>query len=133
MSKLYYILSKAISKLFGFDYNQKLYYYYQFTIIDSNIFIYLKFCDNVESHILEFVALEILGNNYLSWILNAEMHLDAMNLRVMTKEENQASLQDDANTLIFLRHHPYEGFKNEYLTVKDPFTLWSYLKERFDH
>ena len=28
---------------------------------------------------------------------------------------------------------PYEGLKNEYLTVKDPFTLWSNLKERYDH
>ena len=34
--KLCYILLEAISKLFGFDYNQKLYYYYQFIVIDSN-------------------------------------------------------------------------------------------------
>ena len=26
---------------------------------------------------LEFVALDISGNNYLSWILDAEIHLDA--------------------------------------------------------
>ena len=74
------------------------------------------------------MTLEILGNNYLSWILDAEMHLDAMNHRVMTKEGNQASLR-----LIFLCHHPHEGFKNEYLMVNDPFTLWSYLKEIYDH
>ena len=41
---------------------------------------------------LEFVALDILGKNYLSWILDAEIHLDAMNLGVTIKKGNQASL-----------------------------------------
>ena len=41
---------------------------------------------------LEFVALKISRKNYLSWILDADIHLDAMNLRVMIKEGNQASL-----------------------------------------
>ena len=60
---------------------------------------------------LEFVALDISRKNYLSWILDAEIHLDAMNLRATIKERNQASLQDCAKTLIFLRHHLHEGFK----------------------
>ena len=76
---------------------------------------------------LEFVALDISGKNYLSWIL------DAMNLGATIKQGNQASLQDCAKTLIFLRHHLHEGLKNENLTVKDSFTLWSNLKERYDH
>ena len=54
---------------------------------------------------LEFVALDILRKNYLSWILDVEIHLDVMNFVTMIKEENQASLQDHAKTLIFLRHH----------------------------
>ena len=29
---------------------------------------------------LKFAALDISGKNYLSWILDAEIHLDAMNL-----------------------------------------------------
>ena len=41
---------------------------------------------------LEFVALDISGKNYLSWILDVEIHLDAMNLGVMIKERNRASL-----------------------------------------
>ena len=41
---------------------------------------------------LEFVALYISGKNYLSWILNAEIHLNAMNREATIKEENQASL-----------------------------------------
>ena len=72
---------------------------------------------------LEFVALDISGKNYLSWILNVEIQLDAMNLGATIKEENQASLQDHAKMLIFLRHHFHEGLKNEYLMVKDFFTL----------
>ena len=82
---------------------------------------------------LTFVALDILGKNYLSWILDAEIHLDVMNLRPMIKEENQTSLQDSTKTLIFLHRHLHEGLKNEYLTVKDLFTLWSNLKEMYDH
>ncbi|XP_009590462.1 uncharacterized protein [Nicotiana tomentosiformis] len=35
--------------------------------------------------------------------------------------------------MIFLRHHLDEGLKTEYLTLKDPFELWSSLKERYDH
>ena len=40
---------------------------------------------------LEFVTLDISGKNYLSWILYVEIHLDALNLGVMSKERNQAS------------------------------------------
>ena len=57
---------------------------------------------------LEFVALDILRKNYLSWILDVEIHLDVMNFVTMIKEENQASLQDHAKTLIFLRHHHHK-------------------------
>ena len=82
---------------------------------------------------LEFVALDIFGKNYLSWILDAEVHLDAMNLGNIVKEGNQASLQDCAKSLIFFRHRLHEDLKNEYLTVKNPLTLWNELKGRYDH
>ena len=52
---------------------------------------------------LDFAALNILGKNYLSWILDAEIHLID------------------------------ERLKAKYLTVKDPLTLWTNLKERYDH
>ena len=82
---------------------------------------------------LKFVALDITGKNYLSWILNAEIHLDGMNLGASIKEENKASLQDCAKALIFLGHHLHEVLKSEYLTIKDPLTLWNELKGRYDH
>ena len=82
---------------------------------------------------LEFFALDISSNNYLSWILDAEIHLDASNLGEIIKETNSASLQDRAKALIFLRHHLDESLKNEYLTVKDPLVLWQSLKDQYDH
>jgi hypothetical protein len=40
----------------------------------------------------EFTVLDIFRNNYLSWILDAEIHLEVMNLEETIKEENNASL-----------------------------------------
>ena len=82
---------------------------------------------------LEFATLDISDKNYLSWILDAEIHLDAMNLGNTIKEGNTASQQNRAIALIFLRHHIDEGLKSKYLTVKDPLILWKSLKELYDH
>ncbi|XP_015064771.1 uncharacterized protein LOC107010004 [Solanum pennellii] len=82
---------------------------------------------------LEFVALHSSRRNYLSWVLDAEIHLDAMGLGYTIKIENKASKQDCAKTMIFLRHHIDEILKIEYLTVKDSLVLWNNLKERYDH
>ncbi|XP_057452748.1 uncharacterized protein LOC130744594 [Lotus japonicus] len=79
---------------------------------------------------LEFVALDITGKNYLSWVLDAEMHLDANDLGDAIKEGNTASNQIKAKAMIFLRHHLHEALKVEYLTIKDPLVLWKNLKER---
>jgi hypothetical protein len=50
-----------------------------------------------------------------------------MNFRKTIKEEN------NAKTMIFIRHHLHEGLKIEYLTIKDSFVLWQNLKEKYDH
>ena len=71
----------------------------------------------------EFPALAISGKKYLEWILDAEIHLDAMNLVNTIKEGNSASLQDCAKAMIFLRHYIHENLKAEYLTVKDLYVL----------
>jgi len=39
---------------------------------------------------LEFVALDITGKIYLSWILDVEIHLDAKGLGDTIKQENKA-------------------------------------------
>ena len=79
------------------------------------------------------MALDITGKNYLSWILDAEIHLAAKGLEDSIKEGNKTSSQDKARAMIFLRHHLHEGLKVQYLTVKDPLVLWKGLKERYDH
>nr|GLL24690.1 uncharacterized protein LOC109176566 [Ipomoea trifida] len=82
---------------------------------------------------LEFVGLDISGKNYLSWALDVEMHLNAKGLGETIKESNDASIQDRAKAMIFIRHHLDQGLKDEYLTVKEPLELWKMLKERYDH
>ncbi|TMW84740.1 hypothetical protein EJD97_024502 [Solanum chilense] len=82
---------------------------------------------------LEFVALDISGKNYLSWILDAEIHLAAKGLDVTITQGNEASSQDKTKDMIFLRHHLNEGLKIKYLIVKDPLELWTDLKGRYDH
>ncbi|XP_021856095.2 uncharacterized protein [Spinacia oleracea] len=82
---------------------------------------------------LEIVALDITGKNYLSWVLDSEIHQDAKGLGDTIKEGNKATCQDKAKAMIFLSHHLHEELKTDYLTVKDPQILWSNLKERYDH
>ncbi|XP_056690343.1 uncharacterized protein [Spinacia oleracea] len=78
----------------------------------------------------EFAALDITGKNYLSWVLDAEIHLDAKDFGETIKEGNKATSQNKAKAMIFLRHHLHEGLKIEYLTVKDLQILWNNLNER---
>jgi hypothetical protein len=82
---------------------------------------------------LEFVALDISGKNYISWILDVEIHLEAMNLGDTIKDSNQVSPQNRAKAMIFICHHLHEELKTEHLTVKDPLILWNNLKERYEH
>ena len=82
---------------------------------------------------LEFVALDISGKNYLSLVLDAEIHLAAKGLDATITQGNEASSQDKAKAMIFLRHHLDEGLKIEYLTVKNLLELWTDLKGRYDH
>ena len=82
---------------------------------------------------LEFVALDITGKNYLSWILDTEIHLEANALGETIKDGNNASNQDKAKAMIFLWHHLHEGLKDEYLAIKDPLVLWNNLKEMYEH
>ncbi|XP_047312601.1 uncharacterized protein LOC124915896 [Impatiens glandulifera] len=82
---------------------------------------------------LEFTALNITRKNYLSWILDAEIHLAANGLGNTMKDENTVSNQDKVKTMIFLHHHIHEGLKIEYLTVKDLLVLRNNLNERYDH
>ena len=54
---------------------------------------------------LEFNALDISGNNYLSYILDAEIHLDSMDLGDTINAKNNTFQKDKANAMIFLHRH----------------------------
>ncbi|KAM2483577.1 hypothetical protein ACFX1W_041195 [Malus domestica] len=68
---------------------------------------------------LDFAALDITAKNYLTWVLDTKIHLEAANLGDTIREENISSSQDRAKAMIFIRHHFDEGLKSEYLTVED--------------
>nr|XP_008341470.2 uncharacterized protein LOC103404345 [Malus domestica] len=76
---------------------------------------------------------DITGNNYLTWVVDAKIHLETGNLRETIKEENSASSQDRAKAMIFIRCHLDEGLKNEYLIVEDPLALWNELRNKYNH
>ncbi|KAM1126971.1 hypothetical protein ACFX2B_041575 [Malus domestica] len=69
---------------------------------------------------LYFVALDITGKNYLTWVVDTKIYLETGNLGETIKEENSAFSQDRANTMIFIHRHLDEGLKNAYLMVEDP-------------
>ena len=58
---------------------------------------------------LDFVALDISGKNYLTWVMDAKIHLEAGNLGDTIKEDNSASSRDRAKAMIFIRRHLDEG------------------------
>ena len=68
---------------------------------------------------LEFVALDILGNNSLSWILDTKIHLEVMNLDeiyvdVMNHEDividdNRVSQKDRSKAIIFICYYLHKN------------------------
>ncbi|CAN6689021.1 unnamed protein product [Malus baccata var. baccata] len=73
---------------------------------------------------LDFAALDITRKNYLTWVLDTKIHLEAANLGDIIRAESNSSSQDRANAMIFICHHLDEALKSEYLTVEDLLVLW---------
>lgn len=46
---------------------------------------------------------------------------------------SDASLEENAKAIIFLRRHIHEALKSEYVAVDDPLVLWKALCERYNH
>ncbi|KAI5335175.1 hypothetical protein L3X38_025308 [Prunus dulcis] len=82
---------------------------------------------------LEFAALDLPGDNYLSWVLDAKIHLRANGLEQTIVDENDASPEENAKAMIFLRRQIHEALKSEYVVVDEPLVLWKALGERYDH
>ena len=73
---------------------------------------------NVENP--KFHILEVSGNNYLSWCLDMEMHLQGQDLANAITEDGTSNAKDKANALIFIRRHLHESLQTQYLSVQDP-------------
>ncbi|XP_021833792.1 uncharacterized protein LOC110773578 [Prunus avium] len=82
---------------------------------------------------LEFAALELSGDNYLSWVLDAKIHLRANGLGKAIEDGSDASPKENAKAMIFLRRHIHEALKSEYVVVDEPLVLWKALCERYNH
>lgn len=48
---------------------------------------------------LEFVVLDIIGKNYMLWIIDVEIDLESMGILDTIKENNTSSKQDKANKI----------------------------------
>ncbi|XP_070671525.1 uncharacterized protein [Malus domestica] len=82
---------------------------------------------------LEYVVLDITGKNYLTWVLDTKIHLEAGNPGDTIREENNSFSQERAKAMIFIRRHLDEALKSEYLTVEDLLPLWQALRSRYNH
>ncbi|GJT84296.1 hypothetical protein Tco_1058638 [Tanacetum coccineum] len=58
---------------------------------------------------LEFLALDISGQNYLSWAVDAEIYLAANGLGDTFQAEKETTIEQKAKAMIFLRHHLQEN------------------------
>ena len=81
----------------------------------------------------EFDILDLSGQKYLEWKVDAFTYLKANGLEQTIAENNTTTPQEKAKAIVFLRHHIHESLKTEYLFVEDPRELWESLKERYGH
>ena len=82
---------------------------------------------------LKFDALQVSGDNYMSWVIDAGLYLKSQGLYYTIDDGSQANEQDKSTTMVILRHHLHENLKAQYLTVTEPEDLWQELKDRYDH
>ena len=77
--------------------------------IDYRIFL----CVKIMAHIAKpkFHVLDVSGQNYHSWRLDVELHLQGEDLFDSLKEGKKANAKDKANTLIFMRRHLHDNLK----------------------
>ena len=81
----------------------------------------------------EFEILDLSGQKYLEWRVDALTSLKANGLERTIEAENYTTPQEKAKAIVFLRHHIHESLKTEYMFVDDPVELWESLNERYGH
>ena len=81
----------------------------------------------------KFNILDVSGNNYLSWCLDVELHLQGQGLVETLVEDEDYIEKNEVNVLIFICPHLSDALKTQYLQVRQLFDMWKRLKERYDH
>ena len=81
----------------------------------------------------KFHVLDISGQNYQSWRLDVELHLQKEGLVNSLKKDGNANAKYKANALIFMHCHLHDSLKVQYLMVRDLLELCNKLRERYDH
>ena len=81
----------------------------------------------------KFRVLDVNGQNYQSWKLDIEFHLQGEGIADDLVENGIAIAKDKANALILIHRHLHDSLKIQYLMVRDHLKLWTKLKERYDH
>ncbi|KAL5758995.1 hypothetical protein ACOSP7_021606 [Xanthoceras sorbifolium] len=82
---------------------------------------------------LRFDALTVDGDNYLSWIINAELKLKSECLYNTIEKGNESSEKEKSIAMVILRHHLCQDLKAQYLTITKSEVLWRELKDRYNH
>ena len=82
---------------------------------------------------LDFAALNLSGDNYLQWALDAKIILKSKDLGECITENNNANEKDRYRSIMIIRHHLTQSLKDQYLTIENPLDLWTELKSRYDH
>ena len=82
---------------------------------------------------LKFHVIDVSGQNYQSWKLDIELHLQGEGLADDLVEDGITTTKDKANALIFMRRHLHDSLKVQYLMARDLLELWTKLKKRYDH
>ena len=81
----------------------------------------------------KFNIFDVSGNNYLSWCLDIELHIQRQGIIETLAEDGKSNEKDEANVLIFVHRHLPDCLKFQYLLVRKPSILWTKLRERYDH
>lgn len=83
---------------------------------------------------LEFPALNISGDNYMSWTANVKRHLRAMGaLDAISDGFSDCTEEQKAKADVFIHKHIDELLQQEYFNCINPYVIWKDLKDRFDH
>ncbi|KAM0045968.1 hypothetical protein Hdeb2414_s0009g00310211 [Helianthus debilis subsp. tardiflorus] len=82
---------------------------------------------------IEFLPLNIIGENYMLWAAHVKRHLKSMGVLETITEWNNCSDQDKAKADVFLHKHIDEMLQFEYSNFEDPYVLWEDLKSKFDN